>query len=286
MPDEHNQKAAFEFFKEHYRLQKQFTKQDVADTTSWSTASFNTYWSKQFKRLVVPVDNKYFRVSESFRPYSTWGAFRTLVTQVRRVSSDYTSLLYYQVIIYEFFMPLTNEGHLRTALDSLFYKDTILSRLRTLDQGRIQDHFPRKNGESEDDHFERLCNWIAGVFIGYSITHVSGRYRAEELSTIAVAAAFHEAGARYLVDETTAVVRFIFPCGDTRIRKPPLSSRHFEDDDQPVLVANEPSDARRIRWFFGTLFVQSIIQVVNGEDEIWMVESGMRNRLHIWRVDG
>ena len=286
MPDEHNQMAVFEFFKERYRLQKPFTKQDVAAATNWSTTSFNTYWSKQFKRLVVPVDDVSFRVSESFRPYSTWEAFRTLVTQVRRVSSDYTSILYDQVIIYEFFMPLTNESHLRTALDSLFYKNTILSRLRTLDQGRVQNHFPRKDGESEDEHFERLCNWIARVFIGYSITHVSGRYRAEALSTMEQAATFHEEGARYLVDETTAVVRFIFPCGDSRTRKPPLSSRHFEDDDEPVLATDEPSDARRIRWFFGALFVQSIIQVVNGEDEIWMVESGMRNRLHIWRVDG
>jgi hypothetical protein len=35
----------------------------------------------------------------------------------------------------------------------------------------------------------------------------------------------------------------------------------------------------------GVLFVQSIVQVVNGEDEIWMIEGGMRNRLHIWRVE-
>lgn len=47
----------------------------------------------------------------------------------------------------------------------------------------------------------------------------------------------------------------------------------------------EPEDAATIRWFFRALFVQSILQVVNGEDEIWMVESGMRNRLHIWRVE-
>ena len=57
MPDEHNQMAVFEFFKERYRLQKPFTKQDVEAATDWSTTSFNTYWSKQFKRLVVPVDD-------------------------------------------------------------------------------------------------------------------------------------------------------------------------------------------------------------------------------------
>ena len=285
MPDEHNQRAVFRFFRNRYREQQSFTKHDLAAETDWSHASFNTYWSKQFKRLVVPIDNNRFRVSESFRPYSTWNVFRALVTQVRRVSSDYTSLLYNNVIIYEFFMPLTNEGHLRTALDALFYKDTISSRLRALDRPRTERHFPRQGGETDDAYYERLCSWIAGVFIGYSITHVNGRYRAADLATISEAAKIYGEGARYLVDETTAVVRFIFPCGTPILRRPPLSGRHFEDDEEPNAFADEPDDARKIRWFFGALFVQSIIQVVNGEDEIWMVESGMRNRLHIWRVE-
>jgi hypothetical protein len=40
-----------------------------------------------------------------------------------------------------------------------------------------------------------------------------------------------------------------------------------------------------VRWLFKALFVRSILQVVNGEAEIWMIESGLRNRLHIWRVE-
>ena len=74
---------------------------------------------------------------------------------------------------------------------------------------------------------------------------------------MAEAAGIQESGGRYLIDETTAVTRFIFPCG---------------------------GDAQVIRWFFEALFVQSIIQVVNGEAEIWMVESGLVNQLHIWKV--
>ena len=66
-------------------------------------------------------------------------------------------------------------------------------------------------------------------------------------------------GQRYLVDETTAVSRFIFPCNDN-------------------------SEAELVRYFFDGLFVQTIIQLINAEDEIWMVESGMSNRVHIWRV--
>jgi len=36
-----------------------------------------------------------------------------------------------------------------------------------------------------------------------------------------------------------------------------------------------------VRWSFDNLFVSSILEVVNAEDEIWLVESGMKNRLHI-----
>ncbi len=40
-----------------------------------------------------------------------------------------------------------------------------------------------------------------------------------------------------------------------------------------------------IRWFFNELFVQSILEVVNGEDEIWLLESGIQNQLHIYKVE-
>ncbi|HEY5164234.1 MAG TPA: hypothetical protein VII81_14590, partial [Terriglobales bacterium] len=62
---------------------------------------------------------------------------------------------------------------------------------------------------------------------------------------------------RYIVDETTAVTRFIFPCTDE-------------------------AEADRIRWFFNVLFARSILELV-GEDEVWMIESGMQSRLYVWR---
>jgi len=45
-------------------------------------------------------------------------------------------------------------------------------------------------------------------------------------------------------------------------------------------------EAELVRYFFDALFVQTIIQLINAEDEVWMVESGMKNRVHIWRVPG
>ena len=47
----------------------------------------------------------------------------------------------------------------------------------------------------------------------------------------------------------------------------------------PVLV-----DISRITFRFN-VFVQRITEVVGGEDEIWVLESGMRNQLHIWRSE-
>jgi hypothetical protein len=94
-------------------------------------------------------------------------------------------------------------------------------------------------------------------------------------------------GDRCLVDETTAIVRFILPCGR------PLHGRHFlapEEsescpDGHPGPDDGAAKEARALRWFFGLLFVRSIVQVVNGEAQIWMMESGMRSRLHIWKVE-
>jgi hypothetical protein len=189
------------------------------------------------------------------------------------------------VLVFEFFMPLTNQTHLRTALDALFYKDTILSRLRAIGPQTLKAHFEEVAGEDDDAYFARLCEWLATRFQGYSITTVNGRFRAQNLMTITHAAKIEENGDRYLIDETTAIVRFIFPCG-TPARSPVDTADSFEDLEPNPDDHSGQQEAKKIRSFFNPLFVQSIIQVVNGEAEIWMVESGMRTRLHIWRVEG
>lgn len=79
------------------------------------------------------------------------------------------------------------------------------------------------------------------------------------LSTQERAAKLEKNGRPYLADETTAVTRFIFPC---------------KTDEEVNLV----------RFFFEALFIASIIQLVNAEAEIWMVESGVRDRVFVWRV--
>jgi hypothetical protein len=43
---------------------------------------------------------------------------------------------------------------------------------------RLSDLIKNKN-----DYIERLCKWISDHFIGYSINHVNGRFKADELKT-------------------------------------------------------------------------------------------------------
>jgi hypothetical protein len=279
-----NQRIAFKFFVEHFKSQQTFKRRELEEGTTWTKSSFNMYRSKQFKQFVIPAGGDLFRISEAFRPFARWKTFQQHVTQVRRVSSDYTLLAHDSVLVFEFFMPLTNETHLRIALDALFFADTILARLKALDWNKLTGHFAEVSGESKEGYYGRLCGWLAKHFQGYSITNVNGRFRAQDLMTIMKAAQIEEDGDRYLIDETTAIVRFIFPCG-MPVKRPPGTAADFEDPESDPLDKSGEDEAKRIRWFFNALFVQSIIQVVNGEAEIWMVESGLRNRLHIWRVE-
>ncbi len=261
MPSIDPQLRAFRFLSEHLQSQDTFTLKKFQDATTWSDKSFQTYLSKQFKAFLEPTSPEgSFRVSESFRPFVQWRKFRQHVTQVRRVVTDYIPIVFDKVLIYEFFMPLAHENALRTTLDSLFYRDRVLARLKTLEKKHLAQYFPPDPGETNAQHLERVCAWIDQKFQGYSISQVDGRFRAEKLSTQEEAAQIQMQGRRYLIDETTAITRFVFPCKDD-------------------------VEVSKVRYLFNEIFVRSITQLVNGEDEIWMVESGAANRVHVWRAD-
>lgn len=257
MPGDENQRSVFEFFRERVETKEPFKREDVERLTDWKGKTPGTYWSKHIRPLVVEVSPGLFRVSDGFRRYSTWDKFQKLVTQMRRTSKDYQHKQFGIVRIYEFFMPLSNETYLREALDALFFLDSIEARIRTIPALELQAVFPQASGESLPEYHARLCSWVSDHFGGYSIYHVNGRYRAMALSRRRDVL---DGKTRYLVDETTAVTRFIFPCADDK-------------------------EAQAVAFLFEHLFVAAIIEMVNGEDEIWMVESGLKNQLHIWRVE-
>ena len=97
--------------------------------------------------------------------------------------------------------------------------------------------------------------------MGYSVYHVDGRFRMEALTTELNAAHIQIDGRPYLMDETTAVARFILPC-------------------------DNEAEAQLVWFFFERLFVDSILQLVNAEAEVWMVETGMLQRVCVWRGTG
>ncbi|MCY3820907.1 MAG: hypothetical protein OXH52_16360 [Gammaproteobacteria bacterium] len=220
----------------------------------------NTYWSKQLKPFVVAVGGDRYRVSEGFRPFMTWKKFQRHVSQNRLVAADYRKREFRYPVVFEFFMPLTNETALRTTLDTLFFRENIEAKLRAIEIAEMAGHFSRPADEGDEAYLQRAASWIADHFGGYSIYHVEGRFRAWKLATHDEAMEREKQGYRYLVDETTAVTRFIFPC-------------------------EEKHEAALVRYFFDALFARSIIQLINAEDEIWMVESGDEHRVHSWRVD-
>jgi hypothetical protein len=115
--------------------------------------------------------------------------------------------------------------------------------------------------EPEEAYLKRILAFIEDHFIGYSVFHVDGRFRSGNLRTQDEVATIQKRGEKYLIDETTAVARFIFP---------------YKDIDE----------LENIRYLFRILFVRSIIQLVNGEEQIWMLETGPQNRVHIWQALG
>jgi hypothetical protein len=250
------QRAAFSFLRARFQTQQPFTKLELQQASGWTTDTLDIYLSKQLGDLLEPVTSRTYRVAETFAAYNTWQKFRSIVSQKRRLVTEYGHTRFNAVVIYEFYMPLKHEVTLKNTLDSLFYRDAIKARLEAVGLPTLKREFHATKDEEDDDYLSRLLDFIGKTFTGYSIYHVNGRFRALDLRTLEDAAKGQAQGERYLVDETTAVARFIFPC--------------------------DPHDSTSIAFLFEKLFIRSITKLVAGEDIIWMVESGMNNRVHVW----
>lgn len=188
--------------------------------TGWSQASADAYWSKQFKNILEPIGNDQYRVRDRFRLYLDWKKFKNLVTQVKTSPPSYAPTVFDEVVVYEFYMPLSHEAPLKVTLDSLFFKDVIVPRLRhRIDVDKLKAHFEYLTTDTDDTFLEEVCKFVETKFAGYSIYHVVGRFRAGKLLTQDEAFGATESGSKYLVDETTAVTRFVFPCATGEAEK-------------------------------------------------------------------
>lgn len=260
------QRAAHAFLLEHFLAGETFTLDEFRRATGWDKAgTLNTYLRKQYRGLIENIEGGplisetgHYRVTESFRDLVEWRKFREHVTQVRIVLTSHARARS-KVLIYEFLMPLTHETELRTTLDALFFKDTILRKLRAIQARDLESYFARLIVQSDEDYLNQIVDFIGAHFVGYSISHVDGRFRAVGILAYDEVASLLKGERRYLIDETTAVTRFIFPYdGDTELET--------------------------IRFLFHELFVKSMIGLAKGEQQVWMLESGPEQRVHIWQA--
>ncbi len=196
--------------------------------------------------------------------------------------TGYTASCLKEVVTYEFILPLTREAQLRDALDQLFFIDTVTERVREIGLARFEAWLPR-DGDSDADYLQAIIERVSQSFGGYSISHVNGRYRRGPLVARRDAIERQLGGNRYLVDETTAIVRFLVPvpASETTYRGV------FDEVDDPLRPGQFAQDVALIHHLFFALFVEEVISTVRGEDEIWLVEQWSGGRqLYAFRATG
>jgi hypothetical protein len=180
-------------------------------------------------------------------------------------------------LIYEFFMPLSREDRLREALDNLFYRDTIEQRIQEIGISRIRDGLNLSSDYSEDKIRQLVFDFMESTIGGYSITLVNGRYRADALAARAEVATRPFAYGPYIVDETTAIVRFILPV------ETDAGKYKYGKILQPAATAiGTQNRAQLMSWLFLNFFAEALVRVVRKEDEIWLLESTMRSAFYRW----
>lgn len=267
--------SAFDFLVEYAKSGKSFKLEDLIKASKWTERTAKIYLSKKLSDLIEKRNGAYSVSPEILRV--RYEDFKDLYRQKQRLFTDYVRKTPQKVLVYEFFMPLSREDRLREALDNLFYKDTVEQRIKEIGIANIRNalHFPKSS--TDVDVVEFVVNFMDNTIGGYSLHLVNGRFRAGALTTRREVVARPFSQGPYLVDETTAVVRFILPVSEDQ--EPPSQLNLFEPaKDTPS--SNEL--AEQMRWLFLNFFAEAVTRVVKKEDEIWLLESGMRSALYRW----
>jgi hypothetical protein len=137
---------------------------------------------------------------------------------------------------------------------------------------------PRNQAEAETDYVSRVIQFIDDRIGGFSISHVSGRFRVGPILSRKDSGEKLANDEPYLIDETTAVVRFIVPCKSSE-------SKHTADfvlSDPPEGQPDEVrAEIQQIRGIFFEIFVEGLVHTIRGEKLIWLLEtSRMGQRLY------
>jgi hypothetical protein len=272
MPRQDKVVIAYEFFRAKATDQSDFTLDELIEKTDWNETSIKTYMSKKWRSYTEKVGNsrsRIFKVKQEFLRI-TQEKFLSQFRQSTTTFSDYKRSRCTSVVTYEFLLPLTKEDTLRKALDSLFFTDTIISRLKEIGLSKLEKIVPI--GQlNEDEYYKSICYKVESLIGGYSINHVSGRFRAHSLMSRREAADVLLQDGRYLVDETTASVKFILPVASAIGEYP-------KDLDQLYGESITPSDIvkleiRTAHALFFNIFVEGIVKEIGNEDVIWLIET-------------
>jgi hypothetical protein len=275
MKKEDKLKRAFDFLLEHGKSGQPFKLEELVKTSGWTTGTAKIYVGKKFSDLVSYKNGVYQVSPEILRV--RYEDFKDLYRQKQRLFTDYIREIPQKVLVYEFFMPLSREDRLREALDNLFYKDTIEQRVKEIGISKIRDALKLSGSNSDDEVIKLVIDFMDNTIGGYSLHLVNGRFRTQALTTRKEAVIRPFSEGPYLVDETTAVVRFVLPVSENQ--EPPTQINLFEP------AKNTPSSdvlAERMRWLFLNFFAEAVTRVVKKEDEIWLLESGIRSALYRW----
>ena len=109
---------------------------------------------------------------------------------------------------------------------NLFYKDTVEQRIKEIGISNIRDALNLPKSSSDEEVVQFVINFMDNTIGGYSLHLVSGRFRAGSLAARDEVVAKPFSQGPYLVDETTAVVRFILPVNENQ--EPPSQMSLFE----------------------------------------------------------
>jgi hypothetical protein len=275
-------RKAWAFLIKHAEDGQPFSIDELSAASGWASSTMNIDLSKKLSELVHQKGTQFFASPAILRV--RYGEFEDLFYQKRLLFAEYSAdspKVNGDVLVYEFFMPLTREDRLREALDNLFYRDAVEQRFREIvyETGleHIREELQLDRKLAEEDVRQFVVQFIAETIGGYSLSVVSGRFRASDsLATRKEAAARSPSDGPYLVDETTAVVRFILPVdvGTTPIQR--------KLGETVPTVINTAVRAEQMRWVFLNFFAQAVTRVVRQEDEIWLLETGMANKLYRW----
>jgi len=268
-------KEIFDFLVQHALKKTSFSAQALADKTGWSLADTEEYIVNQLSDLIQEKDGQYLAKPEILRV--RLNDFKELLHQKKRLFTDYILEVSPSILIYEFFMPLSREDRLREALDNLFYRDTIDQRIQEIGLSQIHAGLNLSEDTSDKKIRQLVFDFMESTIGGYSIYLVNGRYLADHLASRAYVVNRPFAYGPYIVDETTAIVRFILP-----VKTDAGKFAHGNILEPATLSLDAQKHAELVRWLFLNFFAEALIRVVQNEDEIWLLESGMRSTFYRW----